>query len=258
MACINFPSPVFGPIKSRRLGTSLGINLLPEERKICSFDCIYCEVGLRSRSAVKNKLPTREKVREVLERKLQKLKEDGEQIDVFTFAGNGEPTSHPDFENIIDDTIELRDKYYPEAKITVLSNATFLKRPGVIRALKKIDNNIQKIDTVDPEYIKLVNNPNAKYDIQKVVEQLKEFNGDVIVQTIFMGGNINGIDVDNTSDKYVLPWLEAVKKIKPKEVMIYTLARETPVPTLEKATKEQLDRIGQKVRDLGIPVQVTY
>ncbi len=258
MACINFPSPVFGPVKSRRLGNSLGLNLLPEGSKICSFDCVYCECGPKKSCRTNRKVPTREEVKKALERKLQNLKEKGEVLDVFTFAGNGEPTSHPDFEKIIDDTIELRDKYYPDAKISVLSNGTFLKRPAVMRALSKVDNNIQKIDTVNPDYIKLVNHPHSKYDVQEVIKKLKEFNGDVIVQTIFMDGTVDGKSVKNTGDEYVLPWLEAVKEINPKEVMIYTLDRETPVPTLAKASKEELDQIGQKVTNLGIPVKVSY
>lgn len=258
MTCKLYTSPIFGPIHSRRLGTSLGINLLPATSKICSFDCIYCECGLNASHPEKHKLPTREEVREALERKLISLKQQGITPDVFTFAGNGEPTSHPHFEEIIDDTLKLRDKHFPNAKVSVLSNATFLKRDSVVRALKKVDNNILKIDTVDLDYIHLVDRPNAAYDLDKILKTIKQFEGQAIIQTMFMKGTINGQSVDNTSDKYVDPWIDAVMEIKPREVMIYTLDRETPYPTLMKATKEELDRIRDKLIAKGLQVQVSY
>ncbi len=258
MSCIIYPSPVFGPIHSRRLGTSLGINLLPDGGKLCSFDCLYCECGYNKDHRDNTLLPSREKVITVLERKLQRLKSDGVKLDVFTFAGNGEPTSHPDFEEIVDDVIKLRDKYYPEARITVLSNATFLDRDRVVRALRKVDNNIQKLDTVDQDFIRMLDRPNRKYDVRKVVERLKEFDSEVIIQTMFLNGEFEGKKFNNTEEKYVKPWLEAIGQIRPKEVMIYTLARETPLQTLAKASKEELDRIGEEVEKLGIPVQITY
>lgn len=173
MACILFPSPIFGPVHSRRLGTSLGINLLPAEAKVCSFDCVYCECGFNKDHDAKRKLPTREEVRTALEKKLIYLQQTGVVPDVFTFAGNGEPTSHPDFDLIIDDTIELRDRYFPNAKISVLSNSTFLARDKVVRALAKVDNPIMKLDTVNAGYIRRIDRPNARYDVKDVIEKLK-------------------------------------------------------------------------------------
>lgn len=258
MSCVLYSSPIFGPVHSRRLGTSLGINLLPATSKICSFDCVYCECGLNASHPEKHKLPTRQEVREALEKKLIALKEKGITPDVFTFAGNGEPTSHPHFEEIIDDTLKLRDKYFPNAKVSVLSNSTFLKRDSVIRALKRVDNNILKLDTVDSDYIHLVDRPNAAYDLEKILSAMEKFDGQAIVQTMFMKGSIDGKSVDNTSDKFVDPWIKAVKKINPREVMIYTLARETPYPDLLKASKEELDRIRDKLVDEGLKVQVSY
>lgn len=258
MACVIYPSPVFGPVHSRRLGTSLGINLLPEGGKICSFDCIYCECGFNKDRRANTKLPARAHVKEVLEKKLISLAEEGVRLDVMTFAGNGEPTSHPEFEGVVDDVIELRDKYCPDAKISVLSNSTFLTRKQVFDALHKVDNNILKLDTVNREFIELVDRPNAGYDLGKVIDALKAFEGRLIIQTMFLKGEFEGKAIDNTTDEYVQPWIEVLKEIKPHEVMIYTIARETPAENLIKATKEELDGIAEKLRGEGFTVQIAY
>ena len=255
---IIFPSPIFGPIHSRRLGVSLGINLLPDDGKVCSFDCIYCECGFNAERRTKKLLPTREEVRTVLEEKLKDMQANGPAPDVLTFAGNGEPTAHPHFPEIIEDTLALRDKYFPKAKVSVLSNSTFIDRPAVFEALNKIDNNILKLDTVDEEYIHLLDRPNGKYSVKKIIERMKEFEGNCIVQTMFLKGSYQGKDVDNTSDKYVLPWIEAVKEIAPRQVMIYTIDRETPDHNLQKATHEELDRIVALLEKEGIPATASY
>lgn len=255
---IIFPSPIFGPIHSRRLGVSLGINLLPDDGKVCSFDCIYCECGFNAERRTKKLLPTREEVRTALEEKLKDMQANGPAPDVLTFAGNGEPTAHPHFPEIIEDTLALRDKYFPKAKVSVLSNSTFIDRPAVFEALNKIDNNILKLDTVDEEYIHLLDRPNGKYSVKKIIERMKEFEGNCIVQTMFLKGSYQGKDVDNTSDKYVLPWIEAVKEIAPCQVMIYTIDRETPDHNLQKATHEELDRIVALLEKEGIRATASY
>ena len=258
MACILFPSPIFGPVHSRRLGTSLGINLLPADRKVCSFDCIYCECGFNKDYRSKPVLPTREEVRKALEKKLIRMKESGEKLDVLTFAGNGEPTSHPDFAEIIGDTAELRDRYFPDVKISVLSNSTFLHKPSVRDALKKADNIILKLDTADADYIAAVDRPNAGYRVEEIIDRIASFKGKAVVQTMFLKGDFEGKKLDNTSDSYVSPWLAALEKIRPKSVMIYTIDRETPAKGLKKATPEELDRIAEKVRQTGLDVSVSY
>lgn len=255
---IIFPSPIFGPIHSRRLGVSLGINLLPADGKVCSFDCIYCECGFNKDHRPSGKLPTREEVRIALENKLKEMQAEGIAPDVFTFAGNGEPTAHPHFPEIIDDTLALRDRYFPQARVSVLSNSTFLSRSAVCEALNKVDNNILKLDTVDEEYIRLVDRPNGKYAVSDIIEKLKAFKGNCIVQTMFMKGSYQGKDVDNTTDKYVLPWIEAVKAIAPRQVMIYTIDRETPDHDLEKATHEELDRIVSLLEAGGLSASASY
>ena len=255
---IIFPSPIFGPIHSRRLGVSLGINLLPDDGKVCSFDCIYCECGFNAEHRTKKLLPTREEVRMALEEKLKDMQANGPAPDVLTFAGNGEPTAHPHFPEIIEDTLALRDKYFPNAKVSVLSNSTFIHRPAVFEALNKIDNNILKLDTVDEEYIRVLDRPTGHYSIREIIEGMKAFKGNCIIQTMFLKGSYKGQDMDNTSDKFVLPWLEAVKEIAPRQVMIYTIDRETPDHDLQKATREELDRIAERIRETGIPVSVSY
>lgn len=259
MATILYPSPVFGPVRSRRLGLSLGINLLPADGKACTFDCIYCECGFNGERRPSKPRPSREEVRAALEARLIGMQAAGELPDVLTFAGNGEPTSHHDFAAIIDDTIRLRDRYCPKAGISVLSNATFAARPEVRDALLRVNNNIQKLDTVDTAYIARVNRPAGSYDVERIVRDLCAFEGHVIVQTIFMKGtDTEGHDVDNTSDAYVLPWIEALRRIRPRQVMIYTIDRETPARGLLKATPAELDRIVAMVEAEGIPATASY
>lgn len=255
---ILFPSPVFGPVHSRRLGVSLGINLLPADGKVCSFDCIYCECGFNKDYRTKSLLPTREEVHIALENKLLEMQAEGLAPDVLTFAGNGEPTSHPHFPEIIEDTLALRDAYFPKAKVSVLSNSTFLHRPAVFEALNKVDNNILKLDTVNEDYIRLVDRPNSKYCVGDIVNYLKAYKGNCIVQTLFMKGTHRGQEVDNTTDAYVLPWLEAVKEIAPRQVMIYTIDRDTPDLDLRKASPEELDRILSLLGEAGIPATASY
>lgn len=255
---IVYPSPVFGPVKSRRLGISLGINLMPADGKICSFDCIYCECGFNAQHRPKLPRPTCAEVVEALRTKLQDLQAQGIQPDVLTFAGNGEPTLHPQFAEIIDNVLALRNSFCPQAKVSVLSNATTCMRPEVKAALLKVDNNIQKLDTVSPNYIALVDRPLGHYCVKEIVAALCAFHGHVIIQTLFMKGLSGGQNVDNTTDAHVLPWLDALKAIQPEQVMVYTIDRLTPEPLLQKATPEELDRIADKLRHEGLQVEVAY
>ena len=258
MSTIIYPSPIFGPVHSRRLGISLGINLLPADGKVCSFDCIYCECGFNKDHRPTLPLPEREEVARKLEAKLQEMQAEGQLPDVLTFAGNGEPTSHPHFAEIIDDTIRLRDQYCPKAKVCVLSNSTFIHRQQVHDALMRVDDNILKLDTVSSDYINKVDRPNGTYDVKTIIERMKAFNGHIIIQTMFMRGTYNGESVDNTGEAFVAPWLDIVKAIKPQQVMVYTIDRETPAQGLEKATHEQLDAIRDRVIAAGIPCTASY
>jgi wyosine [tRNA(Phe)-imidazoG37] synthetase (radical SAM superfamily) len=235
-----YPSPIFGPVHSRRLGVSLGINLLPADGKFCSFDCVYCECGFNADRRPTQKLPTREEVREALEARMQQMKAEG-------------PAPE-----IMEDTLQLRDRYFPNAKVSVLTNATHIDRPEVHAALKRVDNNIVKLDTVDSDYIHAVDRPTGHYDLQKLIECMKSFDGHCIIQTMFMKGEFEGKSVDNTSDRYVLPWIEVVKKIMPSKVMIYTIDRETPGHDLRKATHEELDRIVALLKAENIDASASY
>ena len=247
---------IFGPIRSRRLGLSLGVNLLPVESKLCSFDCIYCECGWNDEHPGKRRFNAREDVREMLDATLQKMVADGTPPDVITFAGNGEPTMHPDFENIIADTIALRDKHCPAAKVSVLSNATQIHREDVRRALLRIDNNILKLDSAFDETVQLVNKPQGAYTVARTVELLKAFEGNLILQTMFLRGEYLGKRVDNTTEEEVAAWLKLVEEIRPKQVMVYSLDRDTPCQTLEKVEKDELREIAARVEALGITCSV--
>ncbi|MBO7112536.1 MAG: radical SAM protein [Bacteroidaceae bacterium] len=258
MSTVLYSSPIFGPVHSRRLGVSLGINLMPADGKICTFDCIYCECGRNSEHHPHHHRPSRAEVYQALRSTLQKMKADGPEPNVLTFAGNGEPTANPEFPGIVDDVLALRDEFFPEAKVSVLSNGTRVTDPAIFNALLKLDNNIQKLDTVDIDYIKLIDSPVGHYDLDAIIQALCDFKGHVIIQTMFLTGTFMGRDMDNTTDRYVLQWLETVKKIAPSQVMIYTVDRETPVSTLRKASREQLDRIASLLRENGIETSVSY
>ncbi len=247
---------IFGPVRSRRLGLSLGVNLLPIESKLCSFDCIYCECGWNDEHPGPRRFNAREDVRTMLAETLERMVAEGTPPDVITFAGNGEPTMHPQFEQIIDDTIALRDRYCPSAKVSVLSNATQIHREEVCRALKRVDNNILKLDSAFDATVQLVNKPQGKYTVRDTVERLKAFQGEMILQTMFLRGEYLSQRVDNTTDEEVEAWLKLVEEIAPKQVMVYSLDRDTPCQTLEKVEKEELQRIAAKVEALGIKCSV--
>ena len=223
---------------------------------MCSFDCIYCECGWNDEHPGKRRFNAREDVRAMLEETLQKMVADGTPPDVITFAGNGEPTMHPDFEKIIEDTIALRDKHCPAAKVSVLSNATQIHREDVRRALLRVDNNILKLDSAFDETVQLVNKPQGAYTVARTVELLKAFDGNLILQTMFLRGEYLGKRVDNTTEEEVSAWLKLVEEIKPKQVMVYSLDRDTPCQTLEKVEKEELREIAARVEALGITCSV--
>lgn len=252
-----FHSTVFGPIKSRRLGTSLGVNLSPDDGKVCSFDCIYCEAGYNAQGTGTTGLPMREKVAHDLEKKLHAMKEAGQTLDVITFSGNGEPTLNPDFPAIVEDTIALRDRFFPDAKVSVLSNSTRLDNPDVCAALRKVDNNILKLDSAIDSTMRLIDAPtSALFTTEKVIEQLKQFSGQAIIQTMMLRGEHDGRKVDNTTPEEINALIEAYKAISPKEVMLYSLDRSTPEEKLVKVEKPELEAIADKIRSAGIPVQV--
>ncbi|MFW5755886.1 MAG: radical SAM protein [Tangfeifania sp.] len=258
MATFLFDKIIFGPVKSRRLGVSLGVNLLPTNVKVCSFDCIYCECGLTpKKSTEKGTLPTRYEVRQKMDEKLQEMAGQNQLPDVITFAGNGEPTLHREFAEIIDDTIELRNKWAPGARIAVLSNASMLYKEDVFQALLKVEDNIQKLDSAYPETVELLDCPRGNFSLEKVVGQLKKFEGNVIIQTMFVKGSFKGNLIDNTTEKEIWAWLELLKIIQPSQVMIYTIARDAPVDTLEKIPIEKLNEIADRVEKAGFRVQVS-
>ncbi len=249
-----FHDIIFGPVRSRRLGLSLGVNLLPTESKLCSFDCIYCECGWNAEHPGLRQFNARDDVRKQLEATLRRMAADATPPDVITFAGNGEPTLHPEFEAVIGDTIALRDALCPAAKVSVLSNATQIHRDDVRRALLRVDNNILKLDSAFDETVRRMNNPqSAEYSVHRIVEQMKRFGGRMILQTMFLRGICNGMPVDNATEEEIAAWLRIVAAIRPRQVMVYSLDRDTPCKTLEKVPREELQAIATRVEALGIP-----
>ena len=229
-----FDSIVYGPIHSRRLGVSLGMNLMPTTAKLCTFDCVYCECGW-NQPVSHPILPTREQVRIALDTKLSTL---DIPLDVITFSGNGEPTLHPDFLGIIEDTCALRNQYYPDAKISVLSNSTQLGRPEVIEALRLSDNRILKLDSAIDATMRLIDQPvNPKLTVEQIEQWLSLFNGDFTLQTCFLRGEYHGQIIDNTTPEELSAWYAAVERLHPKQVMIYVIDRATPLQTLSKIQK---------------------
>ena len=258
MATFLFDQIIFGPVKSRRLGVSLGVNLLPTDSKVCSFDCIYCECGWNPKKREqKIVLPSRELVRQKMEEKLTEMIQSGTSPDVITFAGNGEPTLHPEFEGIIDDTIQLRNRLTQKARIAVLSNATMLHKPSVIRALLKVEDNIQKLDSAFEETIRRIDCPASNFSLSKVVEKLKSFQGKVIIQTLFLRGKYKEEIIDNTTEAELTEWMKLVSDIKPSQVMIYTIDRDTPASGLEKVPLDELQTIAVRIQAMGFKVQVS-
>lgn len=251
-----FHETIFGPVYSRRLGVSLGINLLPVYAKHCTFNCIYCECGWNTPDKEQNKIPSRTEVSLLLEEKLSTMKQQGTTADNITFAGNGEPTIHPDFNAIIDDTIILRDKYFPSSKISVLSNATMLNKAEIVDGLKKVDQNILKLDTGTEEMFQLINQPRGKITLRQVADGLKQFGENLIIQTMFVRGEYQGRKIDNTTAAEVEAWVKLIAEINPPLVMIYPVARETPVSNIEKIPEKELEAIAAKIRNLGIQVNV--
>ena len=257
MQTVLFHSTIFGPIKSRRLGVSLGINLMPNDGKICSFDCLYCEAGFNAQGPGKDGIPTREAVKKGLKRKLEAMHAAGEPLDVITFSGNGEPTVHPLFLDIVKDVMRLRDTYYPEAKVSVLTNSTMAGKPHVAEALKLVDNNIVKLDSALAATFRLVNRPSSPNVIPEgVIEDLKQFAGQCVVQTMMLRGEWEGHHFDNTTDAEVDALINAYKQIQPREVMLYSIDRKTPAETLTKVTAEELETVAQRMRQAGFKVQV--
>jgi wyosine [tRNA(Phe)-imidazoG37] synthetase (radical SAM superfamily) len=258
MATFLFEKIVFGPVNSRRLGISLGINLLPGDSKWCSFNCIYCECGWTVKGPYDRKgYPSREMVRSELEKKLVLMAENGSKPDTITFAGNGEPTLHPSFSGIINDTLQLRRQFAPGAKIAVLSNGTMLDDPSVFSALELVDQNILKVDSAIEETMRLLNQPKEGFSLGHLIGNIMRFRGRFVLQTLFVRGSYKGTIVDNASDKEMRAWLELVGRLRPQMVMVYTIARDTPSGDLHKVPLKELQDIAARVEALGITVQVS-
>lgn len=257
-----FNSLIVGPIFSRRLGSSLGVNVLPEYGKICSFDCIYCELGWNRDNTADKRVPTVDEVRDALEKRLAELAAEGTPVDSITFSGNGEPTMNPHFAEIVDATVELRDRLCPGAKVSVLSNASMLWKESVRNALMKIDSPILKIDSVMEDYVEAINRPAPSYSLGKTIEELKRFNGNFILQTMFLRGVSDNpksgktVGIDCTDSEHCRRWIELVRELKPREIMMYSLDRDTPAEGLSEVTPHEMEVIAQPLVKEGFKVMI--
>ena len=249
---LHFDDIVFGPIFSRRLGSSLGVNLLPSKGKLCNFDCVYCECGWNKDGRGDNVFPRLDAIEKALELKMKQLASEGAKVDSITFSGNGEPTIHPDFPLVVDVTLKLRDSFFPDAKVSVLSNATMLGREDVVNALLKVDNPILKIDASSDGLVASINKPVGSYRLSDVIDGLRKFNGNFVLQTMFLKSK----DFDTTAPEALEGWRNIVRELKPREIMVYTIDRETPDKTLEKYTEEQMRGFVQPLIDEGFIVQI--
>lgn len=250
---LHFDEIVFGPIFSRRLGSSLGVNVLPSVGKLCNFDCVYCECGWNKDGAVEGRrFPDLQEVEEALTAKISKAAAEGVPVDSITFSGNGEPTMHPDFAQIIDVTLRLRDEYFPNAKVSVLSNATLLGKEDVAKALMRVDNPILKIDASSQDLVEKINKPVGTYRLAEVLDNMKKFDGNFILQTMFLRSE----EFDTVASGALEAWMDIVRMLRPRQVMVYTIDRQTPDKSLEKYTVEEMTAMVQPLMDEGFDIQV--
>lgn len=249
---LHFDDIVFGPIYSRRLGSSLGVNLLPSKGKLCNFDCVYCECGWNKDGAEHGRFPSYDEICEALDTKMKTASEEGVPVDSITFSGNGEPTMHPDFPSVIDMTLKLRDRYFPDAKVSVLSNATLIGRQPIADALMRVDNPILKLDAPTDAQIQLINKPVGRYSLDEVVENLRRFKGKFVLQTMFL----KSPDFDTVDEESLNRWRDIVRYTMPREIMVYTIDRETPDNRLEKYTVEQMTEFVRPLLEEGYKIQV--
>ena len=249
---LHFDEIVFGPIRSRRLGSSLGVNLLPSKGKLCNFDCVYCECGWNKDGRSDGRFPLLKDIEAALEEKMSKASSEGVPVDSITFSGNGEPTIHPDFAQVIDVTLRLRDRYFPQAKVSVLSNATMIGRKDVADALMRVDNPILKIDASSDELIQKINKPSGSYRLAEVVENLRKFEGRFVLQTMFLRSE----DFDTAAPQALAAWMDIVRELRPREIMVYTIDRETPDKSLGKYTVEEMKAFVQPLMDEGFEIQI--
>ena len=249
---LHFDDIVFGPIFSRRLGSSLGVNILPSKGTLCNFDCVYCECGWNKDGIADRRFPTYEEVVTAFEDKMSSLAAEGTKVDSITFSGNGEPTMHPDFPKIVDAVLDCRDRFFPQAKVSVLSNAYLVGRPSIAEALKRVDNPILKIDASSDELIGQINKPVGHYRLDEIVSALKGFEGNFILQTMFL----RSPQFDTAAPEVLSRWMDIVRELQPREIMVYTIDRETPDKSLGKYTVEEMTALVQPLLDEGYKIQI--
>ncbi len=242
---------IYGPVNSRRLGRSLGINILPAHRKICPFSCVYCQYGWTKDHVLRTNpsldLPSVDAVKKALKKALLHMDNPPAYI---TFSGNGEPSLHPDFSYIVDEVTVLRDKLAPEAKTAILSNSALVADKSLRKTLSRLDVRIMKLDCGAPDIFKRYNQPCPGVDLETITEGLSLL-PDVDIQTLVSGGQAGNLGTQNTT-----AWIERLKYIRPLSVQLYTLDRGYPAKNLRPANRDELDNIKARVQKVGIRIGV--
>lgn len=250
------PSIVYGPVRSRRLGLSLGINILPSGYKLCSFNCLYCQYGWTPKPTLNptyqiKDLPQPKEVSDALEKSLRQIIRQRMKLDSITFSGNGEPTLHPDLAETVEKAKTLRDRYVPQAKLTILSNSSTVGRKEVREALEMLDLKVMKLDAGSESLVHQLNAPAVPFYLAEIVDGLKRLKG-VILQSLFVQGRVTNADSDS-----VELWLQKVNEIQPRLVQVYSLDRAPAERRLWKVNRATLEWIASQVRwRAALPVEV--
>ncbi len=247
---------IYGPVRSRRLGLSLGINLLPTDYKVCSYNCLYCQYGWTPRRSLNpahalKDLPQPAEVRVALEKALRSVVRKRAKLDAVTFSGNGESTLHPEFPEIVDLAAALRDRYLPQLKLAILSNSSTVPREEIRAALNRLDARMMKLDAGSEEIVHQLNGPAPPFYLKEIVDGLKQLK-DVILQSLFVQGRICNADPDA-----IAQWIERVREIRPALVQIYSLDRVPADARIWKINLPTLEWIANQVRwQAGVKAEI--
>jgi wyosine [tRNA(Phe)-imidazoG37] synthetase (radical SAM superfamily) len=241
---------IYGPVSSRRLGRSLGINLLPPGRKLCTFDCAYCQYGSADAVSANQEHQGFPSVGTVLRKVAEAVRRQRAPLDYLTFSGNGEPTLHPDFPEIVSGLLRLRDEMCPQARLAILSNSSRMHRPEIRQAVERLDDPIMKLDAGDPQTLSLLSRPSAAVTFEKLVEGLAGMPR-LIIQTMIIAG-----EVQNVEGEAHEAWLAAVARLSPEMVQLYSAERPVAESGVRRVPKERLEELARQAQErTGIPVK---
>jgi wyosine [tRNA(Phe)-imidazoG37] synthetase (radical SAM superfamily) len=243
---------IYGPVNSRRLGRSVGINLLPVRGKVCSFDCIYCQYGhtrVKTLDPGPEGFPTFGEVILAAETALKSAPD----FDSFTFSGNGEPTLHPQWPEIVEAVRQLRDRHRPGVRLSLLSNSSTAVRPQVQATLLRLDAPIMKLDAGDDVTLAAINRPVNGIRVKSILDGLAGVPG-LIIQSVMLEGVVT-----NSAGNAFENWLGALAMLRPLQVQVYSTDRPVPVAGVERVRPERLQEIAARAADqTGLDVRAYW